>query len=163
MVFILALFMAVQARAGDLGITVHSVQSDAGSLMIGVYDTGEGFRAAIKTSTAAGLLNDRSRVAGIALRAVAGSQTIVVVGLKPGRYAVIAFHDGNDDGRLGASPWGAPTEGYGFSNDAHGFLRAPSFTAASFEVGESGPTATTIALVYPRASPLYDQLVDNLD
>jgi uncharacterized protein (DUF2141 family) len=157
---VLMLLMAVPARAGDLGITVHTVQSSAGSLMIGVYDTGEGFRGAIRNSTAAGLLNDRSRIAGIALRAAAGAQTIVVVGLLPGRYAVIAFHDDNDDGKLGASPWGVPTEGYGFSNDAQGFLRAPSFAAASFEIGESGPTTTTITLIYPQTSPRHDQFVD---
>jgi uncharacterized protein (DUF2141 family) len=157
---ILALLMAVPAGAGDLGITIHTVQSTAGSLMIGVYDTGDGFRGAIRTSTAAGLLNDRARVAGVALRAVAGSQTIVVVGLLPGRYAVIAFHDDNDDGKLGASPWGVPTEGYGFSNDAQGFLRAPSFAAASFEIGESGSTTTTITLIYPQTSPRHDQFVD---
>lgn len=153
---ILALFVAVQAQAGNLGITVHTVRSNTGSLMIGLYDTGEGFRAAVRNSTEAGLLNDRSRVAGIALRAVAGAQTIVVSGLKPGRYAVIAFHDENDDGKLGQSPWGVPTEAYGFSNDARGFLRAPSFTAAAFEVGETD-TQTTISLIYPAPE---DLLVD---
>ncbi len=156
--FFLALFVAVQAHAGDLGI-VHTVRSNAGSLMIGLYDSGEGFRAAVRNSTEAGLLNDRARVAGIALRAVAGAQTIVISGLKPGRYAVIAFHDENDDGKLGQSPWGVPTEAYGFSNNARGFLRAPSFSAAAFEVGESGAT-TAISLIYPEFFLPEDLIVD---
>lgn len=147
--FILALLVAVPAQAADVRITIDAVRSDAGSLMIGLYDTADGFRAAIKRSTEAGLLNDRSRVAGVALRAVTGPQSIVVGGLKPGRYAVITFHDENDDGKLGATPWGVPTEGYGFSNNAQGFLRAPSFDAAAFTVGESGG-AMTISLIYPR-------------
>jgi uncharacterized protein (DUF2141 family) len=157
--FLLALFMAAQASAGDVRITVDNVRSDRGSLMIGLYDTAEGFRAAVKHSTEAGLLNDRSRAAGIALRAVAGPQTIVVNGLKPGRYAVIAFHDEDDDGKLGATPWGVPVEGYGFSNNAWAILRAPSFDAAAFEVDESG-TATTISLIYPQDSPPHDQSVE---
>ena len=147
--FIFTLLVAAPAWAGDVRITVTGVRSDDGSLMIGLYDTAAGFRAAIDRSTAVGLLNDPLRVAGIALRADAGSQTMVVAGLRPGRYAVIAFHDQNDDGKLGSTPWGVPLEAYGFSNDAHGFLHAPSFDAAAFEVGESGTTTTIIALAYP--------------
>jgi uncharacterized protein (DUF2141 family) len=158
--FILALFVAVQARAGDVRITIENVRSDRGSLMIGLYDTAEGFLAAVKNSSETGLLNDRSRVAGIALRAVAGPQTVVIGGLKPGRYAVITFHDENDDGKLGATPWGVPTEGYGFSNNAWAFLRAPSFEAAAFAVDEEGTAATTISLTYPPNSPPEDHSAD---
>ncbi len=150
--FIFSLLAAAPAWAGDVRITVAGVRSDDGSLMIGLYDTGAGFQAAIKRSTEAGLLNDPLRIAGVALRADAGSQTIVITGLKPGRYAVIAFQDANDDGKLGSTPWGVPLEGYGFSNDAHGFLHAPSFEAAAFPVAESGTTTTIISLIYPVRS-----------
>lgn len=147
-VLIFALLAAAPAFADDLKITVDGVRSDHGSLMIGLYDTVAGFQAAIKRSTDAGLLNDPLRVAGVALRADAGSQTIVITGLKPGRYAVIAFHDENDDGKLESTPWGVPLEGYGFSNDAQGFLHAPSFAAAAVPV-TGADTTTTISLIYP--------------
>lgn len=147
-VLIFALLAAAPAFADDLKITVDGVRSDHGSLMIGLYDTAAGFQAAIKRSTDAGLLNDPLRVAGVALRADAGSQTIVITGLKPGRYAVIAFHDENDDGKLESTPWGVPLEGYGFSNDAQGFLHAPSFAAAAVPV-TGADTTTTISLIYP--------------
>jgi uncharacterized protein (DUF2141 family) len=148
--FIVALLLAVPAWAGDVQITIGNVQSDGGSVMIGLYDTPEGFRAAIKHSTDVGLLNDHSRVAGMALRAVAGPQTVILAGLKPGRYAIIAFHDEDDDGKLGATPWGVPTEGYGFSNNAWGILRAPSFDAAGFDVELTGTATQTISLTYPQ-------------
>lgn len=157
--FIFALLAATPAWAGDVRITVDGVRSDEGSLMIGLYDTAAGFRAAIERSTEAGLLNDPLRVAGVALRADAGAQTIVVAGLKPGRYAVIAFHDENDDGKLGSTPWGVPLEGYGFSNNARGFLHAPSFAAAAFKVTDLAATAT-ISLIYPHASSQPDLSVN---
>jgi uncharacterized protein (DUF2141 family) len=73
------------------------------------------------------------------------------MGLPPGRYAIIAFHDENDNGRLDESPWGVPTEAYGFSNDAQGFLTAPSFEAASVVLdGEGGEI--TISLIYPKTA-----------
>lgn len=36
------------------------------------------------------------------------------------------------NGKLDTNALGIPTEGYGFSNDAKGWLSAPSFSAASF-------------------------------
>lgn len=52
--------------------------------------------------------------------------------IPPGTYALAVIHDENMDGKLGTNWLGVPTEGYGFSNDAKAFMRAPSFDAASF-------------------------------
>lgn len=52
--------------------------------------------------------------------------------LPPGTYAIAVAHDENMNGKLDTNALGIPTEGYGFSNDAKGWLSAPSFSAASF-------------------------------
>lgn len=52
--------------------------------------------------------------------------------IPPGTYALAVIHDENMNGELDANWLGVPTEGYGFSRDAKGFLGAPSFDAASF-------------------------------
>jgi len=52
--------------------------------------------------------------------------------IAPGTYALAVVHDENMNGKLDVNWLGVPTEGYGFSNDARGFLGAPSFSAASF-------------------------------
>lgn len=49
-----------------------------------------------------------------------------------GTYALAVIHDENVNGKLDVNWLGVPKEGYGFSNDAKGFLGAPSFSAASF-------------------------------
>jgi uncharacterized protein (DUF2141 family) len=148
---VLLLVPGLPAWAADLKVTVDGIRSASGSVMIGLYDSAEGFGVAIKHATEAGLLTDKGRLVGAALRSAAGKQSIVFMGLPPGRYAVIAFHDENDNGRLDESPWGVPTEGYGFSNDAQGFLTAPSFEAASVTLdGEGGEI--TISLIYPKTA-----------
>jgi len=53
--------------------------------------------------------------------------------IPPGTYALAVIHDENMNGKLETRWPGIPTEGYGFSNDAKGFLGAPSFPAASFQ------------------------------
>jgi len=103
--------------------------------MIGLYDSEEHFLTAIGNAGKVGLLNDRSRLVGIAMRASAGTQSVVFTNLNPGAYAVIVFHDVNDVGKLTENLLGKPTECYGFSNNAKGFLSAPSFKDASVLVG----------------------------
>ena len=103
--------------------------------MVGLYDSEEHFRTAIANSGKVGLLNDRSRLVGISMRAIAGTQSVVFTNLKPGAYAVIVFQDANDTGKLTKNWLGKPTECYGFSNNSEGFLSAPSFKNASVLVG----------------------------
>ena len=68
-----------------------------------------------------------------------------------GRYAAIAFHDENGNGKLDKNFLGVPTEPYGFSNDAQGFLGPPTFDAAAVALG-GGNEAIRIALVYRDGS-----------
>jgi uncharacterized protein (DUF2141 family) len=72
--------------AGDLTVAITGVRSRAGSLMIGCYDTAAGFDKAIEQSTKQGLLNDPTRVVGVALRAVTGTQSLVFKNLASGSY-----------------------------------------------------------------------------
>jgi uncharacterized protein (DUF2141 family) len=141
------LFPSSQASA--LRVVIDGVRSDSGTVMVGLYDSTDGFVAAIKHSTEAGLLNDKGRRVGMALRAATGVQSIVFTELPPRRYAVIVFHDENDNGRLDENGWGVPMEGYGFSNDAQGFLGAPSFDAAAVTL-EGRDRSIAISLIYPK-------------
>jgi uncharacterized protein (DUF2141 family) len=137
------------AEASELRITIEGVEASSGTIMVGLYDSEDHFRSAIANAANVGLLNDRARLVGIAMRAVAGTQSVVFTNLKPGRYAVIVFHDENDNGRLDENVWGVPTEGYGFSNNAEGFLAAPSFKDAGVLL-DSPDRAITITLKYPH-------------
>ena len=70
----------------------------------------------------------------------------MVQDLAPGRYALSAFHDENDNGELDTNLMGIPSEGYGFGNDASAAFGPPSFEAAAVDVdAASGVTALTMA------------------
>jgi uncharacterized protein (DUF2141 family) len=77
-----------------------------------------------------------------AAKATAGVTSVTVEGLPVGVYAVQAFHDRNDSGRLRRGAFGIPLEGVGFSNDAPLGLRGPSFARASFTHGADPQTIT---------------------
>jgi uncharacterized protein (DUF2141 family) len=52
---------------------------------------------------------------------------ITITGLVKGQYAVNVFHDKNNNNKLDTNILGIPKEGWGCSNDARGFMSAPSF------------------------------------
>jgi uncharacterized protein (DUF2141 family) len=65
--------------------------------------------------------------------------------LPPGTYAVRAFQDVDENGKLNTNPFGLPVEPYGFSHDAQPNMGPPTFDAAAFEV-KAGANAQAIHL-----------------
>ncbi len=65
----------------------------------------------------------------------------------PGFYAVAIYHDANGDKDFNRSAFGAPIEGFGFSNDAPTRSGLPPFAAVRFRV-RPGRSAVTIRMRY---------------
>ncbi len=115
-----------QARAepGVLEVEVAGVRSDRGHVLAAVCDRRE-------------FLGKHCRLNGSA-EARPGSVLVRVISVPPGTYAVQAWHDENDDGRIDRDMLGIPREGIGFSRDAPIRLGPPSFGDAQLDVGEGG-------------------------
>ncbi len=112
------------AGAVSLQVTVTNVRSDRGHVRVAVCP-----RAGFLQPTCAW---------HAAAPAHAGSVVVTVSGMPPGVYAVQAYLDENDDGKINRSLLGIPTEGIGFSNDAPMRFGPPSFDDAAVRVGEAG-------------------------
>lgn len=122
----LCLFAATgAAAAADLRVQVLGVQHDRGEIRLLLFDREEGFR---KEDKALRVLQ---------LPARPGMSAAVVRDLPPGRYAVIAYHDENGDGRLNLRLGMFPKEGYGLSNDPKP-LGPPKFADAAFDLPAAG-------------------------
>ena len=63
-----------------------------------------------------------------------GSMTLCVAARKQGQYAVVVYHDENDNRKFDRNWIGLPTEGFGVSNNPSLFFAPPSFEEAAFEV-----------------------------
>ncbi len=123
--------------AGELAIDVTGIRSGDGRVLLALHQE----RADI------GFPDDRGAMAGVWMNAVPGTFSLVFPDLAKGRYAVSVMHDENGDGLLDANLLGVPTEGYGFSNDASGFMGPPDFADASVAVGDE-PVHAVITLRY---------------
>jgi len=109
----------------------------------------EGSAGAVLSARLVGLRNDhgkvgcalyasekgfpRDRGAAVQVRwcAIGGTESSCAFAPIPaGTYAVVCFHDENDNGQLDTGAFGIPTEGVVASNHAKGFLGPPSFKDA---------------------------------
>ena len=63
-----------------------------------------------------------------------GVTNVTIRNLPPGRYALQAFHDENDNHRVDRALFGIPREGVGFSNDARISLGPPKWADAMVAV-----------------------------
>ena len=135
----LAGIVAAPALAADLAIEVRGIRSGDGHLYVAVHapETRETFPAA------AGM------IAGLNQRARTGALRFVLRDLPPGRYAVNAFHDENDNGELDTNLVGIPSEGYGFANDPEARMGPPEFEAAAVRVGDA-PALAIMTLSYRK-------------
>ncbi len=125
--------------AADLTVEVAGIRSDDGVIVLGLYDTSDGFDLALKVfDNPDGFVKDAGRFLGASIRADTGIRHAVFSGLPPGRYAVIAFQDADRDGRIDKNFVGIPTEPYGFSRNASGFLGPPKFDDAAVDVSDEG-------------------------
>jgi uncharacterized protein (DUF2141 family) len=82
-----------------------------------------------------------------------GETTVTVADVPPGVYAIQAYHDIKDTGRLDQGLLGVPREGLAFSNDAPLGLRGPNFDRAAFTHGEEPQTLRLRLLHFRRAPP----------
>jgi uncharacterized protein (DUF2141 family) len=139
------------ALGADLRVTVEGMRASTGTVLIGLYDGRTSFDRAIALSSKEGFLNDLERFAGAGLRAGRErSASFVFADLPRGDYAVILFHDENGNGKLDMNFWGVPTEPYGFSNDAQGFLGPPAIKDAMLSI--DGGRTISIKLLFHEGS-----------
>ena len=127
----LAGLVAAQALAADLTIEVHGIRSDDERVYLAVH--GPESKDTFPSGTGV--------VKGLREPARAGTLRFVVQGLAPGRYAMTAFHDENDNGELDTNLLGIPSEGYGFGNDAPATFGPPSFESAAVTVDDTSTVA----------------------
>jgi len=110
--------------AAELQLTIHNAPTVPSRMFVALFDTAESMAANQPA---------RSRIVDIK-----GNPTTVTFGdLAAGAYAFTVFADENANGKLDTNLVGMPTERYGFSNDATGFMGPPRFDAAAVRLGDA--------------------------
>lgn len=128
---ILAAFLAasgsVAASAADVTVRVEGLRSAEGAVRVAICPEDRFTRADCPYAGAA----------------PAAAPVVTVTGVPDGVYAVQAFHDEDDDGRLGRRGL-RPSEGLAFSNDAPMRMGPPRFSDAAVRVRGDGMLTLTM-------------------
>lgn len=118
------------ARAANLTVEVHGVKPAEGAVRVALYAEPNGFR------------HEEHARSVLSVPASTPDVTVTFQDLLPGRYALIAYHDENDDKKLDLRFGMFPREGWGLSNDPE-IIGPPRFEPSAFDIGSVN---TTVAL-----------------
>ena len=108
------------ADAGRISAPISGLRNDDGVVRCGLYDAAAAFPMAGQETR------------GAIARIKGGQATCVFTGLKPGTYAIAAFHAENHETQMQYGLFGKPKEAYGFSRNPPSRMGAPAFASAAF-------------------------------
>ena len=117
--------MALHGRA-QLTVNISNISMLQGELYIAVYDDAERF------------LNVELAAEKKIVEITGETASVVISGLKAGKYSVAVFQDLNGNGTLDMKKGRIPDEPFGFSNNARGKFGPPGFNKASFSFCDTG-------------------------
>jgi len=110
----------VENQSGMLVVKIWNIPSNEGRVRIALANSEENFSGS----------DSAFRAQPVEISE--GMAEVVFKAIPYGEYAVKVFHDENDDGELDKNFFGAPTEAYGFSNNARGSFGPASWEDARF-------------------------------
>ena len=109
--------------ANDLHVTIEGVKSPEGRIYVALQHESSKNQFPDQQQAISGIWRDVKQE---------GVMRFIFADIKPGLYAVAAYHDANGDGKLNRNISGVPREGIGFSKDATSSFGSPSFEKAAF-------------------------------
>lgn len=120
-----------QPPAGhDLTVSVADVRTKDGVVVVALFAKADGFPAEVG-------------MAAVMAKVSPERPTHTFANLPAGKYAVVVFHDRNQDGKLDRTAFGLPKEPIGLSN--HPAAGRPDFEKAKVAVAKA--TSVTVNLV----------------
>ena len=111
-----------------LKIEIENIEQK-GTVYLAIYDNSTSFDQDNKNKNV-----NKNRWVKSIVEVVNKNSFIRNVELKKGVYAISLFVDSNNNKIIDKNLLGIPTEQYGFSNNASGFLGSPSYKDASFNL-----------------------------
>ncbi|WP_299061833.1 DUF2141 domain-containing protein [uncultured Polaribacter sp.] len=103
-----------------LTVKITNLNSNKGQILIALYKGDHNFL--------------KKRFIGGMSKIKDNKVTYTFKNIPKGEYAVSFFHDKNNNGKLDTNFLGIPKEDYGCSNNAIGFMGAPKYKDAKFEL-----------------------------
>ena len=126
----------IGAARPRVNVVIEGVRSDRGELVIELYPNDpERFLAHL------------GRVERVRRKSERTVTNACILAPSAGRYALVLYHDENNDELFNRTRLGLPSEGFGFSNNVRPLLGPPSLKSVLFDVPE-GESTVRVRLRY---------------
>lgn len=126
----------IASGASSLVVVVDKVEGKDGHIRCAIFDAPEGFPGPSPI-----------RNGNVVVTPTAGAKC-EFPGLAKGTYAVTVYHDANDNGVIDTNVFGAPTEGYGATNNNLPSMSAPTFADSAVALKEGQAVTSSVTLRY---------------
>jgi len=115
---------------------LRSAETCALAVQVDGFRNDKGLIGGVVFKTPAGWPEDHDRAFTRTAVPVAGNYDIVLTfpDVPPGRYGIAVLHDENANRRLDRNIFRVPKEGFGFANNPHVGLTAPSWQESSVDI-----------------------------
>ena len=120
LLFLFLLLPFIGSSQNILRVQVDGVTSDAGYIMLAVYDKADSF------------LNEEEILLGVRAKAISGVTELQIDDLPEGKYALAIYHDENGNEKLDTNWLGIPKEPVGFSHSKMKAFGPPRFKDCAF-------------------------------
>lgn len=125
--------LGFQLEAQDnftITVNVEEASSNDGKMFIALYNAENSFLSTSYKGSKSAIKNNQC--------------SVTFEDIPNGVYAVSIFHDENDNGKMDTNFFGIPSEDYGCSNDAKGFMGPPQWEDAKFQLRENKSITITL-------------------
>jgi uncharacterized protein (DUF2141 family) len=138
MIFLtLFLPVAIFAQNGiDLEIKVTGLKDVVGQVSVNLFNDESGFPEDSKKAFLYQTIDVKSE-----------NESVYFRNIPSGHYAFAVLHDANENGVMEKNLLGIPKEGFAFSNNYKPLVKSPSFSQASFILGEKD-TVLIVEMIY---------------
>lgn len=126
---------SLQTLAASLELNIQKLKNLSGALSVTLYNSQEAFPHEDKAF-------QKEYIALTKFK-----KTIQFTNLPPGKYAVVVYHDENENKKLDSNAFHIPEEGYGLSLNPKIF-GPPQFTKSAFELTEKESKSLDIEIKY---------------
>ena len=130
LVLVILIGSFVQAQNVSLEVKMTGFKNNTGVVKVGLYDAEANFLKAVYKSIKSDIKDN--------------SATVTFTAIPKGTYAVSIYHDENKNDVMDRNSFGIPSEAYGTSNGATGFMGPPKFEDAKFNLVNNSKINITI-------------------
>lgn len=114
---------SMKDEGSELRLELTGMSTAKGSIRLTLFNQAKGFPS-----------DDKLAAKLLSVPAQKGRQVVVITGLQPGQWAIAAYHDENDNGKMDTNWFGVPKEKYGASNNARGTMGPPAYSDAKIVI-----------------------------